>query len=97
MRRWKDQPAEVAAADQLFSAFVYGSIIAAALAPNGTYYVTVGTLFGSQTVRCEDARTALVVLGRTVEMAKQLDDNPNYQPQALDVPGATVMENADAS
>ena len=61
--KWNDQPAVLATADVVFDAFSMGKHGSAQLLTlGGFYYLTVGNLFGSSTVKSE----SLAALGKVI-------------------------------
>jgi hypothetical protein len=65
-RNWTDQPVELEEADVMFCANIDGRIVEVR-AGDAWWYVTVGNLWGSETLRVGNAREAFRVLNQIVE------------------------------
>jgi hypothetical protein len=59
-RTWTDQPLEVEGSEVMLSFSGQRAVVEVRKGP-ATWYVSAGSLFGSQTVRCPDAETAMRV------------------------------------
>lgn len=69
-KTWNDQPDAVIGARKIISRGLFverrksePSLVIEVRQGDGVYYVTGGHLFGSQTIRCRDAESVLLVLG----------------------------------
>lgn len=82
---WTDQPEEAASSPRLASGRDDG-IVWEVRHRAGTFYVSIGNLVGSQTLRCRDALVAFAVLNTITNRPKGSKPQP---PPA----GATLMEN----
>ena len=80
-KTWTDQPAVVEQAEPVASIRVGGARRVEIRAETaGSYLLTIGTLFGSQTLRCPDARAAFRMLGRAAELSEKRDVKPEKPP-----------------
>jgi len=80
-KTWTDQPAAVLQAEPVASVRVGGARRIEIRAESaGSYLLTIGTLFGSQTLRCPDARAAFRMLGRAAELSEQKKVEPEKPP-----------------
>ena len=78
---WTDQP-EACEAASIIASFALDAAVVEVRGPelNGGYLVTLGTLFGSQTVRCHDAHTALVLIGKVRKTTTKIGDGMTLLP-----------------
>lgn len=85
---WEDQPADLLQCPILVRGLsLEGKIIEVRKFPtNEMRYVTVGNLFGSQTVECATADVALLVLGAIVSVLRQ--DTPLSVPEGARLLGS---------
>src|SRR5262245_10381605 len=86
---WTDQPAILDALNVVASISLREIVaeIRESEKKPGTFYLTAGTLFGSETVYCLDWRTLLITLDRVSH--KRSSDKPMTLP-----PGATLIDQA---
>ena len=61
-KRWSDQPDEVLQGQVVLNTLYKDRAVEVRSCPDGTYYVTTGNLFGSQTVACRTVEQLLAVL-----------------------------------
>lgn len=79
VRGWEDQPAELEAGERLADMWVSGTRSCQVIKYEGHYYVSVGNLFGSQTVRAPSADEAFKI----IDWSNALGCQP--RPRASDV------------
>ena len=83
---WTDQPSKVNNAKIVFRAYINSRIIEVRDAGKGWYYVTIGNLFGSQSIECASVDVAFKVMND----AAHYDDVTDEQ---MTLPlGAEAME-----
>lgn len=70
-KKWNDQPDLVMQATVLTRLFVEGAVIEVRKLDDGRYTLTHGTLFGSQTMLCQDADAVFAVQAQI--MVKEKD------------------------
>lgn len=78
-KSWTNQPDCVEGCDILFSTSVKDIVLEVRRAAFGTYYLTAGTLWNSQTILCPNAELVLVVMNAVVNNRK---DKPVKLPAA---------------
>lgn len=84
-KKWHDQPDCVLEADDVCSVSVGELIVEVRKERSGTYLVTTGTLFGSQTIRCENVDAVFAV----IQIA-----NDGKRKGGVDVPeGCELLDN----
>lgn len=86
---WSDQPDIVEAYTVKFSGRVGANSVEIRLAPNdwsSAFYVTVGGLFNSQTIKCEN----VVAL---IETLQQIAEHDGRRKPITVVDGASLVEN----
>jgi len=70
IRHWDDQPEFSAEAIDLIPCFWVGQLIGQIVEDGGVYYLTLGNLFGSQTVKSAD----LAQLGQIIKAVSGLEE-----------------------
>lgn len=77
-KTWTDQPDEVLQADIVAHSIAVGKTHHAEIrkrSDDGRYYLTIGTLFGSQTIVADNADVAWVVLNEMTRDLKYRGEN----------------------
>lgn len=95
---WTDAPEEVAQAEYLMHVNLPQAVAAQVRKSATHWYLTIGTLFGSQSLRCETPELVLRSIERIkVQLYAQeeaLNDGRNEKFQPLDpLPGCEVLDN----
>ena len=92
---WFDQPVEIEQATLLEDNIPLQNALRAELRQRGSiFYITVGGLFGSQTLECSDAIAALVTITTILRAAQSRQENPDGKETFVPPFGAKLMENA---
>lgn len=86
--RWSDQPAEIATAKELASFNTKGALVAI-YRGDSRYYLTVGGLFGSQTISATNADAIIGILGSAMR-AKTKEGSISITQLQRDNPQADV-------
>lgn len=82
---WSDQPKECEPAEVVARIYLREIGVIEVRAGEGTWYLTAGNLWGSQTLRCRDATVAWRVLD-------QLYNQPKKRRPILPLEGAELVE-----
>lgn len=87
MKHWNDQPNELENSQLICDFYLNNRHVALHVYKlENTFYVTIGNLFGSQTIKCPSVESVLTIIG--IASKSKDGDNPKDLP-----PGFVLMPN----